>query len=243
LSLTIDPHSSSLTSSGVVCHDTTMGFTPLDGLMMGTRSGSLDPSILSYLCQEEEHSLEEVMNLLNKKSGLLGVSGLTQDVRDLLSHLQILHPTVTTTADLLTLLSTPTPTPSSSTSSSTSETPSSSSSSSSSSQSQRVILAINMFCHRAAKELLGLMASLESPLDALVFTGGIGENSPLIRIKILSHLKALGRGEKGTIHIDMNLNEQNQFRITTEDSGVEIFVIPTNEELQIAIETHNLINQ
>jgi acetate kinase len=193
-----------------------MGFTPLDGLMMGTRSGSIDPSLVSFLSQnpEEKMSLDEVMTMLNKKSGLLGVSGMTQDVRDLLHFIQTQQPG------------------------------SSSSSSSCYSEYERAVLSIDMFCHRAAREMLGLTASLPSPLDALVFTGGIGEKSALIRSKILSHMKSLG-----TIQVNEDLNLQNSFQITEhhqEDgngsSSVKVFVIPTNEELQIAIETAELIN-
>jgi acetate kinase len=230
LTLCVDSHRP-YEKTSTICHDTTMGFTPLDGLMMGTRSGSIDPSIISHLCAQE-NSLDDVMNILNKKSGLLGVSGMTQDVRDLLSYLQSHHGTTPTASqsDLLQLLSTPTDLSSSSSSASSSSTLDS--------VSQRVILSLNMFCHRAAKEMLGLTASLQSPLDAIVFTGGIGENSAIIRTKILSHLRGFTQ-----IKIDENLNQQNHFCLTARDSPVQVHVIPTNEELQIAIETHDLINK
>ena len=151
------------------------------------------------------------MAMLNKKSGLLGISGLTQDVRDILHFIQTNQPQ---------------------------DSPSCSDSGSYSNY-QRAVLSIDMFCHRAAREMLGLTASLPSPLDAIVFTGGIGEKSALIRSKILSHMKSLG-----VIRVNESLNLQNSFQITENQKDcLSVFVIPTNEELQIAIETSELINR
>ncbi len=183
------------------CHDTTMGFTPLDGLMMGTRCGSIDPSIISFLSHHLPGGMNEAMSILNKQSGLLGISGVTQDVRDLLKFDHSSSP-----RDISTY-----------------------------STSLRIKLALEMFSYRAAKEMLSLTASLPAPLDTIVFTGGIGENSHHIRSEIISHFKSLPN-----IVIDSEANEANQFQISTPTSNINVFVIPTNEELQIAIETDRL---
>jgi acetate kinase len=176
--------------------DTSMGFTPLEGLVMGTRSGDLDPAIVEFICEKEGMSVHEVDNLLNKISGLLGISGLTNDMRELIAEAE-------------------------------------------ESGDRRARLAIEIFCYRIQKYIGAYLAAMNGA-DAIVFSGGIGENSPLIRsivCKALSWLgleidedqnKALVRGREGTI--------------STGTSKVKIDVIPTNEELLIARDTVRLIN-
>lgn len=174
--------------------DTSMGITPLEGLMMGTRSGSLDPSLLSFISQVENISADAALDILNKKSGLLGVSEISNDCRTLEEAME--------------------------------------------SGDQRAKLALDMFAARTAKHLASVATTLES-IDHLVFTGGIGENSSYLRQVICNHLKALN------ISIDSTLNEtaprgETQM-ISLEDSSTNIWIIPTNEELMIALDTISLI--
>ena len=174
--------------------DTTMGLTPLEGLMMGTRSGDVDPSLHLYLQEKEQHSLREITEeILTRRSGLLGISGVSHDMRS-----------VVAAAD---------------------------------NGNQRARLAIEMFSYRLARSILGLAASLSS-IDALIFTGGIGENSAPVRARVLTHLAIL-RPE-----LDQTLNEKHgkgaDGRITS-GSGLLCLVIATNEELMIARETALLI--
>jgi len=151
--------------------DTTLGLTPMEGMVMGTRSGSLDPGIILHLNKTLGYDYEKLNKLLNKESGLLGLSGFSSDMRKVLDE-----------ADK---------------------------------GEKRAAIAIEVFCYRAAKEIASLMPALPI-LDALVFTGGIGENSAPIREKILSHLKIFKFGEIG---------------------APQVLVVPTNEELLIAMET------
>ncbi len=167
--------------------DTSMGFTPLEGLVMGTRSGDLDPSILFYLIEKEELSLANVHALLNKHSGLLGLSGYAADMRDLIEEAE--------------------------------------------DGDKRSREAIDVFCYRAKKYIGSYIASMNG-VDAIIFTGGIGENSSLIRSEILSGMDSFG------IVIDETKNKfsaENPL-ISSEDSGTAVYVIPTNEELVIAID-------
>ena len=174
--------------------NTTMGLTPLEGLVMGTRSGDVDPSLLLFLHQREGLRLEEIIEILTRKSGLLGVSGVSHDMRS-----------VIIAAD---------------------------------DGDSRAQLAIDLFCHRLGRAILGLAASLTS-IDGVIFTGGIGENNAFIRGKVLSHLAILHP------EIDPKLNDQNgknsDGRITR-GSGLLCLVIPTNEELMIARETDRLVS-
>ena len=174
--------------------DTTMGLTPLEGLVMGTRSGDVDPSLLLFLQEREGLSLAEMVDMLTKKSGLLGVSGVSHDMRS-----------VITAAD---------------------------------DGNARAKLAIDLFCYRLGRAILGLASSLTS-IDAVIFTGGVGENSAFIRSKVLDHLALLHP------KIDAKLNDQNgknsNGQITAMDSGLLCLVIPTNEELMIARETDRLV--
>ena len=175
--------------SGGQSVDTTMGLTPLEGLVMGTRSGDVDPNLHDFLAKQSGLDLSHITEILNKKSGLLGLSGESNDMRALLEARAHGH--------------------------------------------ARAALAVDVFCHRLAKAILGLCASLPR-LDALVFTGGIGEHAAPIRAQTLEQLGLL------RAQVDPALNDQHgksrQGRITTEQSGLLALVIPTNEELVIARE-------
>jgi acetate kinase len=167
--------------------DSTMSFTALDGLCMGTRPGALDPGIVLYLFQQLGLSVKQVEEVLYKKSGLLGISGVSNDMRDLLA-----------------------------------------------SNEPAARLAVDFFIYRAAKEIGGLAAALGG-LDALVFTAGIGENSPEIRRRIVEASAWLG------FKLDSAANTARGARITIAQSGVSAWVIPTNEELMIARHTRSLL--
>jgi acetate kinase len=173
--------------------DTTMGLTPLEGVVMGTRSGDVDPSLHLFLQEREGLNLKEITDLLTRESGLLGVSGVSQDMRSILQAID--------------------------------------------SGNVRAQLAVDVFCYRLARALLGLAAGLER-IDGLIFTGGIGENSATIRARVLQHLQILRPV------INQRWNEQhgrgNDGRIT-EETGLSCFVIPTNEELMIARQTAALV--
>ncbi len=168
--------------------DTTMGFTPLPGLMMGTRSGDLDPAIIFYLANNLGLSLAEIDNLLNKQSGLLGIAG-SSDVRDVIEKMQ--------------------------------------------DGDENARLAMEMYAYRIKKYIGAYMAAL-GPVDALVFTAGVGENSPLVRQMSCAGLEHLG------IVLDEKKNAarpQSVMPVHADDSRVKILVIPTNEELEIALQT------
>ena len=172
--------------------DTSMGMTPLAGLVMGTRSGTIDPSIVFDLVEKEELTLAEVHTLLNKYSGLLGLSGYAADMRDLLAEAD--------KGDL------------------------------------RCRQAVNVFCFRA-KGYIGQYLAALNGADALVFTAGIGENSPRVRARICADLENLG------IQIDPTRNEAavgTAAKISTDASAVQVWTIPTNEELVIAIDTQKI---
>ena len=176
--------------------DTSMGFTPLEGLVMGTRSGDLDPAIVEFICEKEGMSVHEVDNLLNKISGLLGISGLTNDMRELIAEAE-------------------------------------------ESGDRRARLAIEIFCYRIQKYIGAYLAAMNGT-DAIVFSGGIGENSPLIRSIVCNALSWLG------IELDENQNATHiagrEGTISAGSSRIKIDVIPTNEELLIARDTVRLIN-
>jgi acetate kinase len=173
--------------------DTTMGLTPLEGLVMGTRSGDVDPNLHDFLVDNAGLSLSEVTDLLNRKSGLLGLSGTSNDMRSLLE--------ARGRGDV------------------------------------RAALAIGVFTYRLAKAILGLAAALER-LDALVFTGGIGEHAQAIRAETLDSLRVLGPV------LDPELNATHGAssggRITGRESRLLALVVPTNEELVIAREAARL---
>ncbi|WP_369921514.1 acetate/propionate family kinase [Marinomonas polaris] len=174
--------------------DTSMGITPLEGLMMGTRSGSLDPSLLSFISQAENISADAALDILNKKSGLLGVSEISNDCRTLEEAMESGDP--------------------------------------------RAKLALDMFAARTAKHLASVATTLES-IDHLVFTGGIGENSSYLRQVICNHLKALNIGINSTLN--ENAPRGETINITSDSSNTNVWIIPTNEELMIALDTISLI--
>ncbi|HTV25048.1 MAG TPA: acetate kinase [Polyangiaceae bacterium] len=174
--------------------DTTMGLTPLEGLVMGTRSGDVDPNLFGFLRDHIGSTLEQSAQLLNHESGLLGLSGVSNDMRRLLELEAEGH--------------------------------------------ERARLAVLVFCHRLAKGILGLCASL-ARIDAIVFTGGIGENAARVRELTLERLAVLG------VEVDRELNAEHGAaaggRITTAASALRAFVVPTNEELIIAREALSCI--
>tara|TARA_R100001143_G_C3358387_1_gene133985 strand:+ start:2579 stop:3802 length:1224 start_codon:yes stop_codon:yes gene_type:complete len=169
--------------------DTSMGFTPLSGMVMGTRSGDLDPSILFYIIEKEEIQLNSLHAMLNRHSGLLGLSGYASDMRDLIAE--------------------------------------------ASNGDRRCQQAIDVFCYDI-KKYVGSYIGVMNGCDAILFTAGIGENSSLIRKKALADMENLG------IVIDEIKNENVQpgeiTKISTDSSAVDIYVVPTNEELVIAID-------
>lgn len=161
--------------------DTSMGFTPLEGLVMGTRSGDVDPGVLLYLMGQEKISAEEMNTVLNKESGLLGISGTSSDVRVLLEK---------------------------------------------SPKDSRAEEALELFCYRV-KKYIGAYAAVLGGLDVLVFAGGIGEHSPVIRKRICDGLEFLG------LRLDASCNEANAALISSPESRVKVRVIKTNEDLMI----------
>ena len=167
--------------------DTSLGFTALDGLCMGTRPGAVDPGVILYLFQGLGMTAHEVETILYKKSGLLGISGISSDMRQLLES----------------------PEPA-------------------------ARLAVDYFVYRAAREI-GALAAVLGGIDALVFTAGIGENSGEIRRRITEASDWLG------LELDQNANAQAGPRISTDESRVSAWVIPTNEELMIARHTGRLL--
>ena len=175
--------------------DTSMGMTPLEGLVMGTRSGDLDPAIVNIIARKEGLSSSEVDTLLNSQSGLLGISGLTNDMRKLQAELK-------------------------------------------ENDDRRARLAIEIFCYRARKYIGAFLACMGGA-DAVVFTGGIGENSPEIRARICAGMEWAG------LHLDAAKNQQTVGRegaICTEDSKLLAYAIPTDEELLIARDTVRVIS-
>ena len=179
------------------CFDTTMGITPLDGLMMGTRSGSIDPSILEYVCKESGESISDITNALNKKSGLLGVSGFS-DSRDVENA--------------------------------------------AASGDERAILALNMYNDRVAKYIADYYIELKGEVDAIVFTAGVGENGIAAREEIIERLKPLGiTVDKALNSLIASFKDKHEGLISGKDSKVDVYVIPTNEELMIIKDTYNLV--
>jgi len=170
--------------------DTSMGFTPLSGLVMGTRSGDIDPSILFYLVEKEELPLKNLHALLNRHSGLLGLSGYAGDMRDLIEE--------------------------------------------AGNGDRRCQQAIDVFCYKI-KQFIGSYIAVMNGCDAIIFTAGIGENSPLIRQQSLTNMDYLGISVDG----DKNQNaERGKIqKISSDLSKTDVYVVPTNEELVIAIDT------
>ena len=175
--------------------DTSMGFTPLEGLIMGTRSGDLDPAILDYIASKEGLSLPEVEGLLNKQSGLLGISGLTNDMRELLAEAEE-H------------------------------------------DDRRAWLAIEMFCYRVRRYVGAYLAAMNGA-DAILFAGGIGENAAPVRANVCAGLEWLG------VALDDARNRATvggaEGKISAESSRVEVWVVPTDEEVLIARDTVRVV--
>lgn len=173
--------------------DTSMGLTPLEGLVMGTRCGDIDPAIIFYLA-DKKMTFDEINQLLNKKSGLLGLSGISNDVRDLIKRKE--------------------------------------------KGNKMAKLALNIFAYRV-KKYIGSYLAVLGKCDAIIFTGGIGENAHSLRDEICSGLETLG------IKLDKVKNKKTVDRkegdISKRDSKIKIFVIPTNEEIGIARDTYQLV--
>jgi len=172
--------------------DTSMGMTPLEGLVMGTRCGDIDAGIANFLAANVNMSFAEIDNALNKKSGLLGISGLSSDMRDLESAAKAGH--------------------------------------------ARAKLAIDVLRHRALK-YIGAYAIELGRVDAIIFTGGIGENAIAFRGSVVERLSILG------IKLDAAANNVRgkEALISTADSSIKVLVVPTNEELVIARDTQAII--
>lgn len=173
--------------------DTSMGMTPLEGLMMGTRSGDLDPAIVPYVMNKEELTVNEVNSMLNKHSGLLAISGISSDMREITDGVE--------------------------------------------KGDANSILAFDMYTYRVRK-YIGSYAAAMNGVDVIVFTAGVGENSAILRKRVLEELTFLG------IELDESLNNIRSGeprRITTANSKVEVLVVPTNEELVIARDTFRLV--
>ncbi len=175
--------------------DTSMGLTPLDGFMMGTRSGTLDPSVVTFLMEKENIAPKEMSDLLNKKSGMLGISGVSSDDRDIEEGIK--------------------------------------------NGNARCELARNMQYYQIRKFIGSYVAAMDG-VDAIIFTGGIGENSQAIRADVCTKLTYLG------LEIDLPLNEKvwrsPDTRISTPNSKVDVWVIPTDEELMIARDTKEIVD-
>lgn len=172
--------------------DTTMGFTPLEGLLMGTRSGDLDPSLILFIMGKEDLSLNEASTLLNKHSGLIGISGESSDMREILAAVK--------------------------------------------DNQQRAKWAFEIFAYRI-KKYIGAYASAMGGLDGVVFTGGIGENSPEVREEVCKDLGFLG------IELDEIKNMSGEEIISKDNAKVAVMRIPTNEELVIALDTAQIVTE
>ena len=176
--------------------DTSMGLTPLQGLVMGTRSGDIDPTVVQFLCKDKKMSVDEVITYLNKECGLLGISGITSDMREVEAH-----------ADK---------------------------------GNKRCKLALDMLCYSARKYIGSYLATLNGA-DAIVFTGGIGENRPEMREQIICDMENLG--------IVLDKEKNNNFKrgqvelISAPSSKVKVYVIPTDEELMMARDTKEIVKK
>ena len=179
------------------CFDTTMGLTPLEGIMMGTRCGSIDPAIIPLLMKKENLTADEIDTIMNKKSGILGVSQVTSDNRDIEQGAK--------------------------------------------EGNERYQLIESMICHQLTKYIGGYAAAMGG-VDAIVFTGGIGENNPHYRARVAEKLAFMG------VELDEEINKKamrtsEEFDLTTPDSKVKVLMIPTNEELMIAKDTLELVSK
>ena len=177
---------------GGKCFDTTMGFTPLEGLAMGTRTGDMDPAIVPFIMDKENLSTEEMSNVMNKKSGVLGISGVSSDFRDLEEAAE--------------------------------------------KGNERAQLALDIFENRVRKFIGAYLTEMDH-CDGIIFTAGVGENSISTRERVAGGLASLG------IKIDRDKNDMRgkEAVISADDSSIPVLVIPTNEELKIAMETAKLV--
>jgi acetate kinase len=175
--------------------DTSMGMTPLEGLVMGTRSGDIDPAIVEHLAVKEGYSVTDVESVLNKQSGLLGISGLTNDMRELVAEAV-------------------------------------------ENDDRRAKLAIEIFAYRVRKYIGSYLAAMNGA-SAVIFTGGIGENSNYVRGKIVDGLEWLGISLDDTLNLGMTRGKEG--KISADGSRLEAWVIPTNEELMIARDTYRCV--
>ncbi len=169
--------------------DTTMGFSPAGGLVMSTRSGDLDPGVILYLLKERRLDFDAVNRMVNKEGGLLGVSGMSADMKDLLKKER---------------------------------------------KNKKAAEAVALFCYQA-KKFLGSLVAVMGGLDHLVFTGGIGENAPVIRRRICDGIEFMG------VRLDPDRNGRNEAVISSDQSAVTVRVMKTNEELMIARHTYKLL--
>ncbi len=175
--------------------DTSMGFTPLEGLVMGSRCGDIDPAIILYIMNLQDLSKHEADSLLNKHSGLIGISGISSDCRDLEEEME--------------------------------------------QGNDRAKLALEIYCYRIRK-YIGSYAAAMGGLDAVIFTAGVGENSSYVRETVCADLKFLG------IELDKAKNARRTKKarkISSENSAVDVFVIPTDEELVIAMDTEKIVKE
>ena len=171
-----------------------MGLTPLEGLIMGTRSGDIDPTVIEFIAHKENISLEETMTIINKKSGVLGISGVSSDFRDL--------------------------------------------DNAAAAGNKRAQLALDAFCHHVVK-YIGSYVAVMNGVDAIVFTAGIGENSPEVRSQIMSKFGYLGI----KINEEANKVRGEETTISTPDSKVKVMIVPTNEELAICRDTVDIVTK
>ena len=177
--------------NGGECVDTSMGFTPLDGFMMGTRTGTLDPSAVTFIAEKENLSPADLNRIFNKESGILGISGVSNDNRDVVAAAK--------------------------------------------EGNERAQLALDMQRYQIIK-FIGSYAAAMNGVDAIVFTGGIGENDATLRAEVCKSLTYLG----AVMDADKNA-QRGEIKFSTEDSKVSLYVIPTNEELAIARDTLALV--
>ena len=180
---------------GGKCVDTTMGLTPLAGLPMGTRAGDMDAGVMEFLMNKYDLSIKEMMNILNKKSGVQGISGVSSDFRDLYAA-----------AD---------------------------------SGNVRARLAIDVFAY-SVKKYIGAYAAVMGGVDAIVFTAGVGENNPALRSQIVEGLAYMGVAPLSEAE---NARRGDEVDVSGQGSKVRVLVIPTNEELMIAMDTAEIVKQ
>ncbi|MBQ7779017.1 MAG: acetate kinase [Clostridia bacterium] len=182
---------------GGKCIDTSMGFTPLEGVEMGTRCGSIDPAIVTYIMKKYGYTPDEMSNFMNKKCGFLGLSGISSDSRDI--EAAILE------------------------------------------GNEQALLTANVLAYQV-KKYIGSYAAAMNGLDAIVFTAGMGENNPELRERVCKELSYFG------VEIDMELNaktlrQPNTVELSTSNSKVKVYVLPTNEELMIAKDTEAIVSK